>query len=217
MVIKERVVLIESDERFLNIVRYVLDSLQKVRVVGCYGDCSDALRNLDRDQPDLIIMDIDFKSRKALEFISKAKRSSPRVEIMVITDFYDESIIMNVINSGATGFLLKQSCVPLLPEAVRNILKGGSPLDPAVARIILNTHQSVEHSPLTTKETSVLRLMMNGMTYTMIAAELGIAKETSKTHIRNIYKKLNVKSRAQAVSKAINDKLVPVSMTSFAA
>lgn len=214
MLMKKRVVLIDMDDQFIQMVKYILGSIEKVVIVNMYEDCTDALANFEKDQPDIIIMDLDFKSRKGPEFIPKVKKLNHRVDILVITDYLEEDIILNVIGAGASGFLLKQNCLPVLPEAIKSIARGGSPLDPIVARVIINAHQAGGHSPLTIKETAVLKLMMNGLTYTMIAEELGIAKETSKTHIKNIYKKLNVNSRAAAVSKAITEKLVPSNIIS---
>jgi DNA-binding NarL/FixJ family response regulator len=209
MFFRKRVVLVDRDEPFQNLLKYVLSSLDKILIVNQYAECADAQKGLDRDQPDIIIMDIDFVFLKGPEFISRVKKKYPRIDILVISDYTDEDIVLNVIGSGASGFLLKQSCLPQLAESIDNLMKGGAPLDPFIARIIISAHHTGDSSPLSSQETTVLKLMMKGLTYRMIADELGIAKDTSKTHIKNIYKKLEVNTRAQAVSKAIADKLVP--------
>lgn len=200
--------MIDRDEQFQNVLKYVLSSLDKILIVNQYKECADALKSLDRDQPDIIIMDIDFVFLKGPEFISRVKKKNPRIDILIISDYTDEDIVLNVIGSGAAGFLLKQSCLPQLAESIENLMKGGAPLDPFIARVVISAHHTGDSSPLSSQETTVLKLMMKGLTYRMIADELGIAKDTSKTHIKNIYKKLEVNTRAQAVSKAIADKLV---------
>ncbi|MBT1706611.1 response regulator transcription factor [Fulvivirgaceae bacterium PWU5] len=209
MFYRKRVVLVDRDEPFQNVLKYVLSSLDKILIVNQYAECADALKGLDRDQPDIIIMDIDFVFLKGPEFIARVKKKYPRIDILVISDYTDEDIVLNVIGSGASGFLLKQSCLPQLAESIDNLMRGGAPLDPFIARIVINAHHTGDSSPLSSQETTVLKLMMKGLTYRMIADELGIAKDTSKTHIKNIYKKLEVNTRAQAVSKAIADRLVP--------
>jgi DNA-binding NarL/FixJ family response regulator len=212
MFFRKRVVLIDRDEHFQNVLKYVLSSIDKILIVNQYAECAEALKALERDQPDIIIMDIDFIFLKGPDFIGKVKKKNPRLDILVISDYTDEDIVLNVIGSGASGFLLKQSCIPQLHESIDCLMKGGAPLDPFIARVIINAHHTGESSPLSSQETTVLKLMMKGLTYKMIADELGIAKDTSKTHIKNIYKKLEVNSRAQAVSKAIADRLVPASI-----
>lgn len=209
MIFRKRVVLIDRDEKFTSVIKYMLSSVEKILIVNQYEESADALKNIDRDKPDLYIAEIDSVLMKGPEFISKVKKKNPRVDVLVISDYTDEDIVLNVIGSGASGFLLKQNCLPQLNESIDHLIKGGAPLDPFIARIVINAHRTGDSSPLSNQETTVLKLMMKGLTYRMIATELGIAKDTSKTHIKNIYRKLDVNSRAQAVSKAITDRLVP--------
>lgn len=209
---KKRVIIIDGDMQFVAAIRYLIGPIEKLLVVNVYEECGSAFRNIDKDQPDIIVMDADSRTVRAADFISKVRRSRPEMEILVLTDYFDEDLILNLVSSGATGFLLKQNGLSGFENHMRQLMRGGSPLDPDVARLILRAHSANDESPLTVKETVVLRLIMNGMTYSMIADEMGISKETSKTHIRNIYRKLNVSCKAEAVSKAISSKLVPVSL-----
>ena len=209
MFYRKRVVLIDRDAQFQDVLKYVLGSIDKILIVNQYTECADALKTMDRDQPDIYIMGIDFIFLKGPEFISKVKKKNPRIDILVISDYTDQDIVLNVIGSGATGFLLKQNCLPRLQESIECLLKGGAPLDPFIARIIISAHHKGDSTPLSNQETTVLKLMMKVLTSRMIDSEYGIAKDTSQKHIKNIYKKLEVNSRAQAVSKAITNKLVP--------
>lgn len=209
---KKRVIIIDGDLQFVSVIRYLISAIEKLHIVNTYEECGTALKNFERDQPDMIIMDSDSRTVRAADFISKVRRSKPETEILVLADYFDEDLILNLVSSGATGFLLKQNGLTNFENHIRQLMRGGSPLDPDVARVILRAHSTNDESPLTVKETVVLKLIMNGMTYSMIADEMGISKETSKTHIRNIYRKLNVSCKAEAVSKAISSKLVPVSL-----
>lgn len=208
---KKRVVLIDGDAHFSGVVRYLIGAIEQLVVVNTYDDCASAWRSIDRDSPDVVIMDGESRSLSSTEFLVKIRKKNPAIEALILTDYFDPETILSLIASGATGVLLKQNCLNRLDAHLRELIRGGSPLDPAVARVLIRAHSSNDLSPLTIKETIVLKLMTNGMTYTMIAEELGISKETSKTHIKNIYRKLNVSSRAEAVSKAITSKLISTS------
>ena len=210
---KRRVIIIDSDAQFVCVIRYLINSIEKLVLVNVYEDCGPALKNIEKDQPDIVVMDSDSRIVRSADFIAKARRINPQLEFLVLSDYFDQEVILNLISSGATGYLLKQNCIPNFDTYMRQLMGGGSPLDPEVARVILRSHSSHDETPLTFKETAVLKLIMSGKTYTMIADELGVSKETSKTHIRNIYRKLNVNCKAEAVSKAISDKLVPLNMT----
>lgn len=205
---KKRVIIIDADSQFAGIIRYLISSIEKLVIVNVYEDCSSAFKNIGKDQPDIVIMDTDSRAMTTPDFIARVRRLSPNLELLILADYFDEDLIINLISAGATGFLLKQNCLPNFDSYIRQLMRGGSPLDPDVARVILRAHSANDESPLTVKETVVLKLIMNGLTYTMIANELGVSKETSKTHIRNIYRKLNVSTKAEAVSKAIASKLV---------
>lgn len=209
---KKRVVIIDADSQFVSVIRYLISPIEKLFIVNVYDECATALRNFEKDQPDIIVMDSDSRNLKPSEFIAKAKRSKPEIEVLILADYFDEDVILTLISSGATGFLLKQNCLAGFDEHMRQMMRGASPIDPDVARVIIRAHASNDESPLTVKETMVLKHIVNGKTYTMIAEELGVSKETSKTHIRNIYRKLNVSSKAEAVSKAIESKLVPLNI-----
>ena len=124
-------------------------------------------------------------------------------------------VAITALSAGANGYLLPDSLNDL-QKHLADITSGGSPLDGHIARKIIETLQVSRVSPISERETQVLKLMMKGNTYSQIAAMLNISSETSKTHIKNIYKKLNVNSRAEAVKKALEDKLVSSSAFTMA-
>ncbi len=206
---RKRVVIIDRDEEFARLIKYSLQFWDFVLTVNVYQECIDAYKNLERDAPDLIIMDLDFIKMKAPEFIEKVRQKDHRTEILILSEFISQEMLLTVAGNGITGYLLKQFAIQQIQYHLQSIFEGGSALDPRAARILLNAHQKSERSPLSKQETTVLTLLMHGLTYAMIAEELAIAPETSKTHIKNIYKKLNVTSKAEAVAKALSEKLVP--------
>jgi DNA-binding NarL/FixJ family response regulator len=163
---------------------------------------------LKDDQPDIIIMDLDISDLKATDFILKAREKLTDLEILITTQSNDERTVFDALCHGASGFLLKKNCLPGLIDSLDTLATGGSPVDPSVMRQIVRSIRINEASPLSTRESDVLRLLMQGKTYVVIADELFISGETVKTHLKSIYRKLKVNTRAQAVQKAVAEQLV---------
>lgn len=206
--IKKRITIIDSDEEFCIAESTIIKSSERFEVNRVYRDSREALKRLKDDLSDIIVMDLEFPELKGTDFILKARERMPEVEILVTTHRDDERIIFDALCHGASGFLLKRNCLTQLPEALQVIAAGGSPIDPSVARHIIRSIRIREVSPLSSRESTVLKLLMQGKTYAVIADELFISGETVKTHLKNIYRKLKVKSKAEAVRKAIDEQLV---------
>jgi DNA-binding NarL/FixJ family response regulator len=212
MAFKKRVILIDEDENFLMLLNYTLGQNENVRVVSQYTTCAAALKGIHHDKPDLVIMEIDFIEMKGIEFIASVRKEYHGLEFLIVTQSMNRNSVLRVLSTGARGFLLKRDALNRVNSAANLVLQGAAPLDEYAARFLVDSIQSDSNSPLSRQETNVMKLMMQGMTYTRIAKELGISKETAKVHMRNIYKKLNVNSKAEAVSKAVSEKIISASM-----
>jgi DNA-binding NarL/FixJ family response regulator len=206
--VKKRIVIIDRDEEFTTAEAAIIKSSAGFEVVRFYRDGADALKKLSDDLPDIIIMDLDFRGLKAADFILKAREKMPNLEILITTQSNEERTVFDVLCHGASGFLLKNNCLPGLLDSLNTVVTGGSPVDPSVIRQIVRSIRINEASPLSTRESDVLKLLMQGKTYVVIADELFISGETVKTHLKNIYRKLKVNTRAQAVQKAVAEQLV---------
>ena len=212
MAFRKRIVLIDEDENFLELLKYTLGQNENLKVVSQYSTCSSALKELQHDRPDLIIMDLDFVEMKGMEFIASVRKEHYGIEFLVVTSSLNRNNVLHVLSIGAKGFLLKRDALNRVNSAANQVLQGASPIDAYAARFLVESIQTDSNSPLSRQETNVMKLMMQGMTYTRIGKELGISKETAKVHMRNIYKKLNVNSKAEAVSKAVSEKIVSASL-----
>jgi len=206
---KRRVVIIEHDEKFRSLVGAMIEASGNYLLVNQYPGCEEAIHNLKRDFPDMIVMNIDFPQMKGTEAIPEIKRLFPQINILVVTDYQDEEIVFGALSAGANGYILRDAWAYNFIGHLNELSGGGSPLSPSIAKVIVESMHISRISPLTSREGQVLKLITQGNSYTRIANELNISKETSKSHIRNIYRKLNVKSKSEVVRKAFEERIVP--------
>ena len=149
-----------------------------------------------------------------IEAVKKIRQFDKKVQIIMLTVFDDNNHVFDAICAGANGYLLKKYISEKLISSIQEVLNGGAPMSPGIARMIINNmQQSVKQAPvnnyqLTPREKDILTLLSKGNSYKLIAAELNISIETVRTHLKNIYDKLHVHSQIEAVSKAINERLV---------
>jgi DNA-binding NarL/FixJ family response regulator len=182
----------------------------------CVGDddhCKTTIAFNDDEVPDVILMDIDLPGENGISYTRRIKEKYPFVNILMLTVIEQEDKIMEAIYAGASGYLIKSAIPENILENIRILYKGGSPLTPSIARIIFQNLQSQQPNKkekihLNTRETEVLTGLVKGLTYKMIAAKHFISVDTVRSYIRNVYEKLEVHSRSEAIVKALNEKLV---------
>jgi DNA-binding NarL/FixJ family response regulator len=207
---KRRVVIVEPDLKFRELICSMVEATESHLIVNSYAECEDALRLIKNDYPDIILTNLDFPRMKGTDVISEFKKIFPQTSILVITDYQEEDMIFGALAAGANGYVLKSNWLSNFSVYMNELSQGGSPLSPMVAKLIVQSMHVSRISPLTNREGEVLRLITQGNSYSRIANELNISKETSKTHIRNIYRKLNVRTKSDVVRKAFEERIVPV-------
>ena len=143
-----------------------------------------------------------------IDGIKKIKKINPEVEILVVTVHDEDEKVFNALCAGASGYLTKNVPAGRLIDAMDEVLNGGAPMSTNIARLVIRSFQLSTNSPLSPRETEVLQFLSRGKSYTMIADELHINKETVRTHIKNIYQKLNVNSKPAAIEKATKERLI---------
>jgi DNA-binding NarL/FixJ family response regulator len=168
---------------------------------------------------DAALVDLDLPDGNGVDLIASIARSHPDVGVLVITVFGDEKHVVPAIEAGATGYLLKDRDETHVTASICEVLQGGSPISPSIARLLLNrfrTHRDV-HAPiagrvtLTAREEEVLTMVVKGYSYQEIASSMGLSIHTITSHIQHIYRKLAVRSRGEAVFEAIQLGLVDIS------
>src|SRR5687767_15010023 len=183
-----------------------------IRLVGAYENPLEVKAHLHMLKPDLLIMDIDMPCMNGIEAVRNVRGSNKEIPILMLTVFDDNKHVFDAICAGASGYLLKKHISTKLFSSIEEALDGGAPMSPSIARMVMDSmHQkSSPENPyqLTPKEKEVLTTLSKGFSYKLIGVELNISIDTVRSHIRKIYEKLHVQSQTEAVSKAINEKLV---------
>lgn len=181
-------------------------------VLASFPDCSDVLNQVRQLDPDVILMDIDLPGINGIEAVKLIRGINPQVQIIMLTVFDDNTHVFDAMYAGANGYLLKKYISDKLLHAIQEVLQGGAPMSPSIARMIITSLQqptvAAKDYSLTNREKEILQLLSSGNSFKMIAAELSISLDTVRTHIKHIYDKLHVRSQIEAVSKAIQEKLV---------
>ena len=204
----KNVLIIENDEEIRNNFSLIVNSSDKFRVTNAYGDSETAIGNLLRDQPDIVLMDIELPGMNGIQATKIVKDKYPQAEVVMVSVYEDSDLVFEALKAGASGYITKSANYMELLSALDEIARGGAPMSSRIARMVIDNFHVNPNSPLTKRETEILQLISEGKTYTQISEQLFISKETSKTHIKNIYSKLQVNSKSEAIAKANLDKLI---------
>lgn len=205
---KKRVLIVEDDQEIRNSFTLIVNSSQKFTVVNAYGNCEGAIENIHRDKPEIVLMDIELPGMNGIQGTKIIKDKNPHIDIIMVSVYEDSDLVFEALKAGASGYITKSSNYMELLSALEEIIKGGAPMSSRIARMVIDNFHVNPNSPLTKRETEILQLISEGKTYTQISEELFISKETSKTHIKNIYSKLQVNSKSEAIAKANLEKLI---------
>ena len=203
-----RISIVEDNDVVRDGFSLLIDSMINYNVVSAYSNCEDAIKNISRDSPDIILMDIELPGMNGIEGIKIIKKQVHDINIVVITVHENSDLVFDALCAGACGYITKTSNYSKLLEGIKEAQAGGAPMSSNIARMVVESFQKNSNSPLTKRETQVLELLSKGKSYSVIADELFIHKETVKSHIKNIYYKLQVNSKADAIEKALKEKFI---------
>ena len=202
------VVIVEDDDLIRESFTNLINEDERFICIADYDNCEDAIKNLSKDEPQLILMDIGLPGISGIEGIRRIKNIQPEIDIITVTVHDDDEKVFDALCAGASGYLTKNVSPERLLQAIDEVRKGGAPMSTKIAKMVIRSFQMSTQSPLTSRETEVLQHLSRGKSYTMIANDLFINKETVRTHIKNIYQKLNVNTKAGAIEKATKDRLI---------
>lgn len=189
-----------------NIAGYI-DSAKGFRCLGMHSSAEDALVNVPKEKPDVVLMDINLGGMSGIECVRQLKPQMPATQVVMLTVFEDTEKIFAAIAAGASGYLLKRLAPAKLLEAIREVHEGGSPMSAPIARKVVLSLQPVPATPrdettaLSPREREVVDGLAEGQAYKQIADKLGVSIHTVRNYIRRIYEKLHVGSRTEAVAK----------------
>lgn len=203
---RKRLLIVEDNALIRQGFAAVIHRTPSYEVVGQYGTCEEALKNLPTDQPDIVLMDIDLPGMSGIEGTGKIKKLYPDCIVLIITVLEDSEKVFQSLCAGAGGYLVKNTSVDSLVTSIDEAVAGGAPMSLHIASLVVKSFAVSHDSPLSGRETQVLQSIAQGKTYTKIAAELFINKETVRSHIRSIYHKLEVNNKSDALLKAGDNK-----------
>lgn len=201
--------LLEDEKPTRHLLGKAIKAHPELRLFAAVGSCAEALAALKEHQPDILISDLGLPDGHGIQVIEQAKQLYPSIEILVVTMFDDEESVISALEAGASSYLLKKQAFEELGDAVMSTLRGESAISPEIARHLIKRfnkenkkHAPKVKNPLTSRENEVLSLIAKGYSYDEIAASFSLSTNTIRAHIRNIYRKLAVTSRSEAVFEA---------------
>lgn len=203
-----RVVLIEDDEVIREGFSFLLDQEEGCSVVGAFSDAEKALNALVSLDPDVILLDIQLPGLSGIEALPKIKDILPDVAVIILSVNEHQDTVFDALAKGASGYLTKNTPPDKIVAAVNEVMLGGGPMSAHIAKMVVSSFQRSKESPLTRRETEILEQIAAGKTRSRIADELFIDLETVKSHLKNIYAKLDVHSKADAIKTAKANKFI---------
>lgn len=211
---KIRVLLADDHAVVRKGIREFLEEDETIRVIAEASDGAEAMQFIARHQPDIAVFDIQMPRLNGLEATRRVKQDFPQVQVLILTAYEDDPYIFAALQAGASGYLLKTSSPEELVHAVHAVAQGETALSPAVAKKLVLRAAGVSTAaddilePLTERELEVLRLAAQGMGNKQIGAALNISDRTVQGHLANIYAKLHVATRTEAVLFAVREKWI---------
>jgi DNA-binding NarL/FixJ family response regulator len=200
-----KVAIVDDDEGIRASLAALIRKASAFTLAGEFADAETALKEIPRNPPDVILMDINLPGIKGVECVRQLKVAVPQVQFLMLTVYEDSDSLFNSLKAGASGYLLKRTASSRLLEAIRDVHAGGSPMTPQLARRVVQYFSRPEGdslvSRLTPGEKEFLRQLAQGYAYKEIADRLKISIDTVRSYVRTVYEKLHVHSRTEAVVK----------------
>jgi len=203
-----RVAIIEDDPDIRQLLQLIIDKSPGFSCQIAYESCEDGIPEILSHKPDIVLMDIDLPGMNGIQGIQKIRETNQNMTILMLTIHTESDVIFDCLCAGANGYLVKGIAPTQLLSSIEEAYNGGAPMSPSIAsKVVAFFHRSQNHG-LTDRELEVLKLLTEGENYSTIGEQLFISKNTVKGHIKNIYGKLHVNTRAEAVLKAYQTRII---------
>jgi DNA-binding NarL/FixJ family response regulator len=207
---KIRVAIVEDTDDIRNGLAMIINGTEGFSCEHVFCDAEQALVNIPKHKPDIVLMDIDLPGMNGISCIEALRELCPTTQFMMLTVYEDDDKIFRSLQAGATGYLLKKTSPTQLLDSIKDLYNGGSPMNTQIARRVVASFQKtpppkIQHAEgLTKRELELLDLLSKGYRYKDISEKLFISSDTVRTHIRNIYVKLQVRSKIEAINKVFD-------------
>ena len=205
--------IVEDNKKIRDLIQRYLDMQEDMSCPVAVDSVEEMLTFLeDHAKPNVILMDIQLPGMSGIKGMEIIKSKYPEVEIIMLTVYHDSHKIFDSLVAGASGYLLKHTSLPEIKESIETLLNGGAPMSPQIARKVIThfkkpTAEKNEDSMLTSREQDIVNGLVDGLSYKMIADRFDISIDTVRAHIRNIYKKLHVNSKAEVIAKSLRGEI----------
>ena len=207
------IAIVEDNDKIRDLIRQYLDNQENYECKMAFDSVESLLKDVKEGHlPNVILMDIELPGMSGIDGMKLIKNQHPQVEIIILTVYHDSHKIFDSLCAGASGYLLKHTSLPEIKEAIETLVDGGSPMSPQIARKVIDYFKKPEtkkepESELTPREQEIVVGLVDGLSYKMIADRMDIAIDTVRAHIRNIYKKLHVNSKAEVIAKSLRGEI----------
>ncbi len=205
--------MVEDNKDISELMQLIISTAEDMDFIHVFSSAEDALKVLAEDPMDVVLMDIHLPGITGIECVRQLLPMVPQTQFLMCTVYQDDENIFEALKAGATGYIIKKTPADKLLNAIRELHDGGSPMSPAIARKILSSFKTPaeprmnKHADiLTEREKELLQLLSQGLFYKEIADQLNIALITVKKHCNNIYRKLQVSSKTEAINKVFRDR-----------
>ncbi|MDP5091743.1 MAG: response regulator transcription factor [Polaribacter sp.] len=203
-----KVVIIEDNVSLSIALKEVINAADNFTVIQSYLNAENAIINFKEDSPDIVLMDIELPKLNGIEATKKLKEIKPCLLVLVVTVYEDSETVFDALCAGASGYLTKNASSTQIVNALNELVSGGAPMSIKIARMVVSSFKKETHADLSERETEVLTLLSTGKSYKSIGEALFISRNTIKFHIKNIYDKLQVNSKEEALKKANEQRLI---------
>lgn len=211
-----RIALVEDDPVIRETVSLLISGTPGFQSAGLYEDGEEALAQIPHSLPDVILLDLRMPRVNGIECLRQLRARGVKSQVIIFTMFDDDDLVFQALEAGASGYLLKRASSAEILAAIMDVVKGGSPMSSSIARkVVRSFHKPAPVSPandsgaddqLSAREEELVRLLSQGRSYKEVAEQMGIRLDTVRSHIRNVYRKLQVHSAAAAVSRVLGRK-----------
>lgn len=205
------IAIVEDDTQIRNLLQQYLNRQRDFSCLLAFDSVENFRKQLNSDtKPDVLLMDIGLPGMSGIDGMKLIKRDYPDIDIIMLTVYNDPDKIFNSLCAGATGYLLKNTPLEEIREGIELLSRGGSPMSPQIARKVVaffSAEKKSVQSPLSDKENEIVIALVDGLSYKLIADRLNISIETVRFHIKNIYRKLHVHSKAEVISKSLKGEI----------
>lgn len=209
---KLRISIFEDNRQYRESLEFIILMSEDLELCGSFADTTRLSERIGEMNPDVVLMDIHIPGQNGIEAVKEIKTHYPHIQVCMQTVFEEEDKIFASLCAGASGYILKNTPADKLLQAIHEVADGGAFFTPSIAKKVLANFQQEtrfsEFIQLTDREKEILKLLVDGLSYKMIADRVNLSFHTIHSHLRNIYEKLHVNSKGEAITKAIKQRLI---------